>query len=409
MDTEKRVLITGLGAITALSAGVAGTWQGFTEGVCGIEDIDLFNTSRYRTNTGAQVKKLPPLSMVTHRELKRLSRCDLFGLFAAEEALNDAHLDLSTTNRERIGICLGGGAGGLLNAEQYRRKIFNQERAKPSLLLSFSTCTTTDCIANKYKIFGPRVTIATACSSSATAIGYGSDLIRAGKADVMITGGSESLCELTFSGFNALRLLDDTRCRPFDLNRKGLSLGEGAAILILEEGERARARGAHSYGELIGYAINGDAYHMTSPEPDGEGAYLVMKRALELHSIEPSSIDYINAHGTGTFINDSAETKAIKKAFGKEAYTIPVSSIKSMIGHCLGAAGAIEALATVLSITHGIITPTVGYKTPDPQCDLDYVPNQSRKRDITYAMSNSFAFGGNNTSLIFKKYDLRHE
>jgi 3-oxoacyl-(acyl-carrier-protein) synthase len=225
----------------------------------------------------------------------------------------------------------------------------------------------------------------------------------------MITGGSESLCELTFSGFNALRLLDDTRCRPFDLNRKGLSLGEGAAILILEEGERARARGAHSYGELIGYAINGDAYHMTSPEPDGEGAYLVMKRALELHSIEPSSIDYINAHGTGTFINDSAETKAIKKAFGKEAYTIPVSSIKSMIGHCLGAAGAIEALATVLSITHGIITPTVGYKTPDPQCDLDYVPNQSRKRDITYAMSNSFAFGGNNTSLIFKKYDLRHE
>jgi 3-oxoacyl-[acyl-carrier-protein] synthase II len=346
---------------------------------------------------------LPP-QLSNLRELKRLSRCDQFGLIAVAEALQDAGLDFSMENVERIGICLGGGAGGILSAEQYRRKIFRGDKAKPSLLLSFSTSTCTDCIANNYKIYGPRRTIATACSSSATAIGYAADMVRSDIADIMIAGGSEALCELTFSGFNALRLVDEDRCRPFDHNRKGLSLGEGAAMLILEEGERARARKARIYGEVVGYAIAGDAYHMTSPEPEGNGASFVMKQALDLHSIDPEQIDYINAHGTGTLINDVAETKAVKKVFGERAYSLPMSSIKSMIGHCLGAAGAIEAVATILAMANSTIPPTISHEMPDPQCDLDYVPNETRPHEITYAMSNSFAFGGNNTSLIFKKH-----
>jgi 3-oxoacyl-[acyl-carrier-protein] synthase II len=403
---NRRVLITGLGAITALSTTASGTWEKLIEGVCGIRTIDLFDTSGYRSTTGAQVKHFAPPIISNPRELRRLSRCDQFGLIAAGEAIHDAGLDFSEEDRGEIGICLGGGAGGLLRAEQYRRKIFKKEKSKPSLLFSFPTCSTTDCIASNYKIYGPRSTIATACSSSATAIGYATDMINSGRADVMIAGGSESLCELTFSGFNALRLVDDSKCRPFDLNRKGLSLGEGAAILILEEYERARARGAQIYGEVVGYAITGDAYHMTSPEPDGKGACLVMKKVLEAHSIEPECINYINAHGTGTSINDLAETRAVKKVFGKKAYKLPISSIKSMVGHCLGAAGAVEALATILAIKNSIIPPTVSYETPDPQCDLDYVPNSARPCEITYAMSNSFAFGGNNTSLVFKKCNL---
>ena len=400
----RRVLVTGLGAITALSTSAAGTWKKLIEGECGIVPVDLFDTSGYRSTTGAQVREFTPPLLSNTRELRRLSRCDQFGLVATDEALRDSGLDLSRENREGIGVCLGGGAGGLLHAEQYRRKLFKDEKDKPSLILSFSTCSTTDCIANNYEICGPRSTIATACSSSATAIGYAADMVRWGRAEVMIAGGSESLCELTFSGFNSLRLVDASRCRPFDLNRKGLSLGEGAAILILEEYERARARGARIYGEVIGYAITGDAYHMTSPEPEGEGASLVMRKALETYSIKPEYIDYINAHGTGTLINDLAETKAVKRVFGKRAYTLPISSIKSMIGHCLGAAGAVEALATILAVENSIIPPTIGYETPDPKCDLDYVPNEARPCEIVCAMSNSFAFGGNNTSLIFKKY-----
>jgi len=403
---NRRVLITGLGAITALSTTASGTWEKLIEGECGIRTIDLFDTSGYRSTTGAQVKQFAPPIIFNPRELRRLSRCDQFGLIAAGEAIHDAGLDFPEEDRDKIGICLGGGAGGLLRAEQYRRKIFKNEKSKPSLLFSFPTCSTTDCIASNYKIYGPRSTIATACSSSATAIGYATDMISSGRADVMIAGGSESLCELTFSGFNALRLVDDSQCRPFDLNRTGLSLGEGAAILILEEYERARARGAQIYGEVVGYAITGDAYHMTSPEPDGKGGCLVMKKVLETHSIEPECINYINAHGTGTSINDLAETRAVKKVFGKKAYELPISSTKSMVGHCLGAAGAVEALATILAIKNSIIPPTVSYETPDPQCDLDYVPNMARPCEITYAMSNSFAFGGNNTSLVFKKCNL---
>jgi len=403
---NRRVLITGLGAVTALAPNAAGTWNKLISGVCGISAIDLFDTSGYRVRIGAQVTNFkPPLLCVSSRQLRRLSRCDRFGLSATEEAFRDAKINLSAENRERIGICLGGGAGGVLLAEKYRRKIFQGQQAKPSMLLPFATCSTADCIASAYNISGPRSTIATACSSSATAIGYAADIIRQGRADLMVTGGSESLCELTFGGFNAMRLLDNNPCKPFDRGRNGLSLGEGAAILILEESNRALMRKAEVYGELMGYAITGDAHHMTSPAPDGRGAASAMQKALERCNLKPAQVDYINAHGTGTLINDAAETNAIKKVFADHAYKIPVSSVKSMVGHCLGAAGALEAFATVLTVKHSVIPPTISYETSDPECDLDFVPNKARPQSVTYAMSNSFAFGGNNTTLVFRKFE----
>jgi 3-oxoacyl-[acyl-carrier-protein] synthase II len=277
-------------------------------------------------------------------------------------------------------------------------------RAKPSLLLPFATSAITDAIAERYRILGPRATVATACSSSATAIGYALSLIRSGEVDVAIAGGSESLSEVTFGGFNSLRSVDEIFCRPFDLNRKGLSLGEGAAFLVMEEGERARQREAKVYAEILGYGLTGDGNHMTAPDPDGNGAFRAMGEALQDSGVSPEKVDWINAHGTATPANDLAETKAIKNLFGWRAYQIPVSGIKSMVGHCLGAAGAVEAVASILSVKEDRIPPTIHYQTPDPECDLDYVPNQSRSRTVEVALSNSFAFGGNNTVLVFGKW-----
>jgi len=300
-------------------------------------------------------------------------------------------------------VVLGGGAGGMLSWEQYRRSLWSgQARPKPSLLLPFANCTLTDLIAVKYGLTGPRTTISTACSSSSTSIGYGFDLIRSGEQDIVVSGGSEALSELTFAGFNSIRAMDPKYCRPFDKNRKGLSLGEGAAILILENYAGAESRGANIYGEVLGYAINSDAYHMTSPDPAAMGMSRVMAAALDVAGLRADQIDYINAHGTATPINDPLETMAIKRVFGKScADDLAVSSTKSMVGHCLGAAGAIEAVAAILALQRQIVPPTIHLDEPDPECDLDYVPNTSRKQQVRFALSNSFAFGGNNTSVVF--------
>jgi 3-oxoacyl-[acyl-carrier-protein] synthase II len=270
------------------------------------------------------------------------------------------------------------------------------------LLLPFATCTLTDLVATRYRFTGNRATISTACSSSATSIGYGFDLIRAGAQEIVITGGSESLSELTFAGFNALRLVDPEYCRPFDRNRRGLSLGEGAAILVLEDYGRARKRGAPIYAEVLGYATNADAYHMTSPDPEAAGMSKVMVKALEAAQVKTEEVGYINAHGTATKVNDLTETRALKRVFGEEgARRLAISSTKSMVGHCLGAAGGIEAVATILALERQVIPPTIHLEEPDPECDLDYVPQYPREQEIKFAMSNSFAFGGNNTSLVF--------
>lgn len=405
---RRRVVITGLGIITAIGKDVAAFWENLLQGVCGISDITLFDSTRYRAHTAAEVKGLDLRDFFTARERRRLSRCDALGFIAAAEALADSRLDLKEEDRGRIGIFIGGGAGGIFSAERYRRQMLCQgwRHARPSLLLPFANCSFTDGLGERYKILGPRMTVATACSSSATAIGWALQSIRYGEVDLAITGGSESLSEVTFGGFNSLQAVDEKPCQPFDRNRKGLSLGEGAAILILEEAGRAKARGARIHGEIAGFGLTADGYHMTAPDPEGSGARRAMAEALRDGGIELEAVEAINAHGTATPANDVAETKAIKSLFGPRAPAIPVSAIKSMVGHCLGAAGAIEAVATVLTVRDDRVPPTIHYRTPDPDCDLDYVPNQARTLSVRVALSNSFAFGGNNTSLAFKKWEL---
>jgi 3-oxoacyl-[acyl-carrier-protein] synthase II len=401
-----RAVITGLGVLTSIGQDTPSFWKNLLEGVCGIDRITLFDPSGYRVQKAAEVKGFDPGRYFPPRRLKRMSRCDQLGMKAVREALTDSGLDLEKEDRQRMGIFIGGGAGGILSAEKYRKEMIRKgwRRARPSLLLPFSTCALNDAIAEEYQVLGPRATVATACSSSATAIGCGLDAIRSGEIDAAIAGGSESLSEVTFGGFNSLRSVDEEYCRPFDLNRKGLSLGEGAAFLILEEEEHARKRRARIHAMLMGYGLSGDGQHMTAPDPGGKGAARAMQQALKDSGQSPDEVGYINAHGTGTPANDAAETKAIKNVFGKRAWKIPVSANKSMIGHCLGAAGALEAVATALTVRDDRIPSTIHYQSPDPECDLDYVPNQARDATVDIALSNSFAFGGNNTALVFGKW-----
>ena len=404
MISRRRAAIVGLGVISALGMTVKEFWEGLVSGRCGIGPVDLFDTSSYRTHIGAQVRGLYPLKYFTKKQLSRMSRCDQLGLIAAKEAVRDSGLRLEKLIPERIGVCLGGGAGGMLSGEKYRRDLYlNLRKPRPSQLIPFSPSVTTDYVAQEFGSGGPRATVVTACSSSSTSVGYAADWIKNGKADVVITGGSDAMCELTYAGFNSLRAVDDRPCRPFDAGRKGLSLGEGAGILVLEELGAAQARGARIYAEIAGYGIAADAYHMTAPDASGEGAARTILAALSDAGIGPDDVDYINAHGTATKFNDAAEAAAIKRVFGKRGSTVPVSSIKSMIGHCLGSAGGLEAVATVLTVFHGIIPPTINFESPDPQCDLDCVPNEARTKDVRTAISNSLAFGGNNTTIVVRK------
>lgn len=401
------VIVTGIGIVCALGEEKATFWNGLGQGKCGIDIVDLFDVSGYRSPIGAQVRDVDFLSRLSPHECRRLGRCDQLGLWAAHEALTEAKVVERKLSPDRVAVVMGAGAGGVLEAERYRRQLYEgQLRPRPSLLMPFPACNLTDAIGNLYGFSGARSTIATACSSSATAIGYGADLIRSGKADVVVAGGAESLSELTFSGFNALRSVDRTTCRPFDRKREGLVLGESGSILVLESQPLAAAHGIGGYARVLGYSLCADAYHMTSPDPQGEGAERSMSNALVSARMPAEAVDYINAHGTGTPINDKVETTAIKRLFGKRSYGIPISSVKSALGHCLGAAGAVEAVTTVLTLYHGVLPPTLNYKEPDPDCDLDYVPNEARAANVGVALSNSFAFGGNNTTLVFGRTDL---
>lgn len=405
MRNNKSVVITGMGIICATGSNATEFLASLEEGKRGITEITLFDCSGYASQMAAQIKGYDPLDFFDKKELRRLSRVDQFVLIAAQEAFDDAGLRNTTVNGEHIGVCLGVGAGGMLSAEGYHRQLLNGKRPRPSLLLPFVPSYATDQLAEKFGLHGPRTTITTACSSSATSLAYGAELILLGEAEVMACGGGEALSELTFGGFCSLQVMDPFPCRPFDARRQGLSLGEGAAVLILEEKERALGRGAHIYGELLGYSIGGEAFHITAPEETGKEEARIMREALQDAGIRPQEVDYINAHGTGTILNDQVETLAIKEVWGKEAYQIPVSSTKSMIGHCLGAAGGLEAAASLLAMQHQLIAPTAGFERGDEVCDLDYVP-QAREDEVAIVLSNSFAFGGNCTTLIFGKENL---
>jgi len=403
---RERIVITGLGVVSAVGCGVTDFWNSLIEGKDGTKMITVFDPSPYPVKIAAEVDCLDPEDHFSKKEIRRLSRCDQFGLVAFREAWRSARLDQEKIKPERVGVVLGAGSGGILSVEKYFREFYQgSKRPRPSLLIPYSLATTTDLIAIEAGLKGPRSTTATVCSSSSVSIGVAYEMIQMGLADVMVSGGSDSLCEVSFSGFNSLKLIDPESCKPFDKRRKGLVIGEGAGILILERLEYALKREAPIQAELLGYGICADAYHLTSPEPNGEGVERVIRTALVHAGVSPEEVDTINAHGTATPFNDIAETRGIKKVFGERAKDIPVSGIKSMIGHCLGSTGGIEAVATVLTLKNGRIPPTIHYEAPDPECDLDYVPNQSIRKEVKIAISNSFAFGGNNCCLVFKKFE----
>ena len=406
---NNRVAVTGLGVVTAIGGSRAEFGEHLFEGVCGIGPVRLFPTDGFPCRNAAQVEDgdlEDALRLAKPRRPDRVSRCDLLGLKAAQEALEDAGLEGGGFDPEAAGVVLGGGAGGMRSWERFRRKALAGEgRARPSPLLAASPCTLTDLVAGRYGLRGTRATITTACSSSTTAVGHGADLIRAGLQEIVVTGGSESLSELTFAGFNALRVMDPDRCRPFDRRRSGMSLGEGAAVLVLESFDRAVARGATVYAEVLGYAVNADAFHMTSPDPVAEGMFQVMRAALENAGVAPDEVDYVNAHGTATPVNDRLEVQALLRLF--EGKRPAVSSTKSQVGHCLGAAGAVETAASVLGLFEGRFPPTVRLEAPEPGWDLDFVPGRSRRGKLEIAMVNNFAFGGNNTSLVLQRGPAR--
>jgi 3-oxoacyl-[acyl-carrier-protein] synthase II len=400
MIKPRRVVVTGIGAVTSIGSNVEDFWRSLLAGECGIRELTLFDPASYRTRTAAQVTEIPD-AFLSPQQKRRMSRADRMGLAAAREAIAQSGLDLSREDPTRVGVILGGGTSGLIDSEAFYQLHLNGKKGRPSRVLNHLPDAITDRIAQYFGAEGLKSTITTACSSSANAMGYAHDAIAAGYADVMLTGGSDVLARLTYAGFNSLRSVDPDPCRPFDRERKGLSIGEAAGILVFEEQGRAMRRGAPILAEFLGYGVTSDAHHMTAPDPSGAAGGRTIRAALESAGVNRDEIDYINAHGTATPQNDSAETAAIKAALGDRSRQIPISSIKSMIGHCLCASGAIEGVATVLTIRDNKIPPTIHYASPDPTCDLDYVPNEARDADVAVALSNSFAFGGNSSVVVF--------
>ncbi len=406
---RKRVVVTGLGTINAIGGNTRQFASALRDGVCGIAPIDLFDTGGFRTGKGGQIRNFDPRQSVPPEfPLKRMSRADQLSFAASFEALADARLwPLPPHMKENTGVAIGGGSGGLLEAESFYARLLDKgsARAKFSRLSTIFCASSSDRIASCLGLWGPKSTFMTACSAGATALGYARDLIADGRADIMLAGGVEPMCRITYAAFNALQSIDEGVCRPFDLNRAGLSLGEAAAIMVFEPLEQALARGANIYGEILGYGVTCDSFHMTAPDEQASGAVRAMKAALADAGLTIYDIDYINAHGTGTPVNDVMETRAIKEVFGRRAGEIPVSSTKSMHAHTLGASGALEGIVSLLALARGFIPPTVNYKDADPQCDLDYVTTGARKAGLRAVLSNSFAFGGNNTTLIFGRYE----
>ncbi len=403
MNKDRRVVVTGIGAVTSIGTNVKDFWRNLLAGECGIRPLSLFDASAYRTQTAAELTQIPD-GFLSVREKRRMSRADRMGLAAATEAVVQSGLDLSREDPTRVGAILGGGTSGLLDSEEFFERHLKGRPARPSRVLNHLPDAITDRVAQRFGLEGIKSTITTACSSSANAMGFAHDAIVAGLADVVLTGGSDVLARLTYGGFNSLRSVDPGPCRPFDRERKGLSIGEAAGILIFEEKERARRRRAPILAEFLGYGVTSDAFHMTAPDPTGAAGGRTIAAALHSAGVNAEDVDYVNAHGTATPQNDSAETAALKAALGPRAFEIPVSSIKSMIGHCLCASGAIEGVATVLTLTDGWIPPTIHYENPDPACDLDYVPNQAREADVRVAISNSFAFGGNSSVVVLARH-----
>ncbi len=401
----RRVVITGMGAITSIGGDLEETWKNLLSGVCGIRPLTLFDPSAYRTQTAAQIDAIPD-GFLPPTERRRMSRADRLGIAAAREAVARAGLDLSREDPGRIGVILGGGVSGLMDSEGNFGRMLAGGKSRPSRFLNHQPDAITDRVAQFLGAEGIKSTVTTACSSSALSMGYAADAIRGGLADIVFTGGSDVLARLTYGGFNSLRSVDPDPCRPFDRNRRGLSIGEAAGILVFEEEERARRRGAAILAEFRGYGVTSDAYHMTAPDPSGVAGSRTIRQALRSARLNEDDIDYINAHGTATPANDSAETLAIKLGLPRRAKSIPVSSTKSMLGHTLCAAGGIEGVLSVLTLRDQVVPPTIHLEEPDPECDLDYVAGGARELPVRAVLSNSFAFGGNSAVVAFARYGL---
>lgn len=408
-----RVVITGLGAITPIGNTLEEYWEGLITGRNGIDLITAFDASQHTCRIGGEVKGFDPFDFISKKEAKRMDRFSQFAVAASKQALADAGLEINAQNAPDIGVMIGTGVGGIKVMEDQQEIYLDKgpSRCSPFMIPMMIGNMAAGLTAIHTGAQGPNSCTVTACAAGSNAVGEAFRLVQRGYAKAMISGGTEAaITPLSYAGFASARALstrnDDPKhaCRPFDRDRDGFVMGEGAGILILEELEHALARGAKIYGEIVGYGMTCDAYHMTAPTPDGAGATRAIELALKDGDLTPDQVSYVNAHGTSTPANDITETKAIKKALGDQAYKILVSSTKSMTGHLLGGSGGIEAVATALAIAHDIVPPTINLETPQEGCDLDYVPNESRKHPVEVALSNSFGFGGHNVTLAFKKY-----
>lgn len=411
---ERRVVITGIGLVSPLGLGVQKNWDSLLQGKSGVSLISKFDPSEFASKIAGQVPDFDPLEFIDKRELRKMDPFIQYAIAAAEMAVQDSGIDRASLKGNRTGVYVGSGIGGIGAIEDTHKKLLEKGpgRVSPFFLISTIINEASGQISIKYRAGGPNSATATACTTSTHAIGDSCRIVARGDADIMICGGAEApITPLGVAGFCAMRALSvrngepEKASRPFDAERDGFIVSEGAGIVILEEYEAALKRGANIYAEIVGYGMSADAYHVTAPSLDGEGAVQCMSKALTDGGLRPEEIDYINAHGTSTPFNDKIETLAIKKLFGDHAYKIGVNSTKSMTGHLLGAAGALEAAFSALALKNQVMPPTINYENPDPECDLDYVANTARPAEIRYALTNSFGFGGTNGTLVLKKYE----
>jgi len=409
---HKRVVVTGMGVVASLGHNVNDFWANIVAGKCGIDKVSLFDAKDYSCQIGAEVRGWDPAQHMDPKEVRRNDRYTHFGFCAAKQAIADAKLDMTKEDADRVGVIIGSGIGGMWTIENQHKVLLERgpRKVSPFMIPALISNMCGGLVAIELGARGPNFGVVSACSTATHAIGESLRMIRGGEADVMVCGGAEAaITPLAYAGFCSMKAMSTNNenpqkaSRPFDLNRDGFIMGEGGAILVIESLEHALARGAHIYCELAGYAATCDAYHITSPDPEGKGLAQSMIKAMRDANMEPHQIDYINAHGTSTPYNDKFETIAIKKIFGDHARKVNISSTKSMTGHLLGAAGSIEAIISIKAIETGIVPPTINYETPDPECDLDYTPNVKREARIDTVLTDNLGFGGHNAALVFKR------
>jgi 3-oxoacyl-[acyl-carrier-protein] synthase II len=403
----RRVVITGIGLLTPIGAGKEVFWNGLISGASGIAPVDTFDTSEFPANLGAQVRGFDAREYFLRLDPNAVGRASQLAVAAAHLALQDAGMEMDSLDRRRTGVSMGTTSGEPLFVEQYndQRKRQGLDSICRDVFLRYPCHVIPTHIAIEFGLHGPNIMIPTACAAGNYAVGHAFDLLRAGSAEVMLAGGADAFSRITYMGFARLGAIAPERCQPFDKNRKGMVPGEGAAVLVLEPLDSARSRGAEIHAEVLGYGLSCDAHHMTAAHPEGDGAIRAMTEAIEQSGLNPHDVDYISAHGTGTPTNDRVETIAVRRLFGNEADRIPMSSIKSMIGHTMGAASAIEAAACALAVRTGVVPPTINYQDPDPECELDYVPNEARVVHPRIVLNNAYAFGGNNASLCLARFE----